>query len=115
MSALFSWPTVTVGMRLPFLPGRGLHLCGGPGAGRLRLRAGTPLTIAPRGAPRARGNHRPVLWPAARAAPLVAPDHLLSVHLRHAETNLRLLHMQHDHRGHRRGAALLTATGPSAR
>jgi hypothetical protein len=33
------------GHETSFLTERGLHLCGGPGAGRLRLRAGTPLTI----------------------------------------------------------------------
>ena len=56
--------------------GSDLHACG------------TSLTIALREPPRARGHHRPVLRPAVRATPVVTRDHLLSVHLRQAETDL---------------------------
>jgi hypothetical protein len=76
----------------------------------LDLRGGADLSVALRGAHRARGNHWPVPRSADRATPVPARNHLLSVHLHHAETNILLLHMQHDHRGHRRAGARLTAT-----
>src|SRR6266851_6607283 len=83
MSALFSWPTVIVGMGLPSASG----MVGACGARRrpIDLRGGTCLSVALRGARRARGNHWPVLWSAVRATPVLARNHRLSVHLHHAE------------------------------
>jgi len=57
----------------------------GPGAGSVDLRGGTGLSVALRGVRRARANYWPVLWSAVRAAPVVAQNHLSSVHLHHAE------------------------------
>src|SRR6266851_2433091 len=84
MSALFSWPTVTVGMGLPSAGGDGRRLRGQAPAHRS---AGWYfcLSVALRGARRARGNHWPMLWFAVRATPVLARNHLLSVHLHHAE------------------------------
>ena len=47
-------------------------------------RSGTGLSVALRGACRTRGNHWPVLWPAVRATPVLARNHLVSVDLRKA-------------------------------
>src|SRR5580693_2331163 len=65
MSELFSWPTVTVGMRRPSdngdppAPGRG------PGAGRFRVQVGTETTVALRAARRTRVTPGRVPWSAA--------------------------------------------------
>src|SRR5258707_14663853 len=54
MSELFSWPTVTVGMRDPFVNGDRPAPGRGPGAGRFRLQVGTGITVALRAVHRTR-------------------------------------------------------------
>src|SRR5690348_11987108 len=70
MPALFSWPTLTVGMPR-FLPLAGMAGACGPGAGQVELLVGTRLSVTVRGARSARGNYWPAPRTAARAAPVV--------------------------------------------
>src|SRR5689334_9150568 len=82
MPALFSWLTVTVGIKRFLLvgawPASG-RVAGGGGPRNLR---DVPASASRPGGPRrARGNHGPVPRSPARAAPVLAPDHLPGAHL----------------------------------
>src|SRR5260370_444873 len=68
MSELFSWPTVTVGMRHPSVNGDPPAPGRGPGAGRFRLQVGTETTVALQAARRTRIDPGP--GPAQVPAPL---------------------------------------------
>src|SRR6266576_2110526 len=86
MPAEFSWPTVTLGMGLPSGGGAWpATRAARSGVGPVDLWGVTALSVALRGARRARSNHWPVLWSGVLAAPVFAQNHLLSVHLHHAE------------------------------
>src|ERR1700687_3038082 len=69
MSELFSWPTVTVGMRDPFVNGDPPAPGRGPGAGRFRLQVGADTTVALGGGASYPYRPWPVPWSAAPPRP----------------------------------------------
>src|SRR6476469_127592 len=73
MSALFSWPTVTVGMSPPCVNGDPPAPSRGAAAGRFRLLIATGITVALRGPRRTRKTPGRVPWSAASRPGTRAP------------------------------------------